>query len=128
MSDVRANGWLERAVPHLIAILDLYDAHQEALAAAREDAPLRLGERLFSKPIQPIWVSRVERAAEDGVGKSLRASIREAGWAAYAHGGLNAMHTLCDAIEGHPEGGSGYAAGLDKLWDSITGNSGTWVA
>ena len=117
MSDVRANGWLERAVPHLIAILDLYDAHQEALAAAREDAPLRLGEvSVFQKPIQPIWVSRVERAAEDGVGELLRRAVhsREAGWAAYAHGGLNAMHTLCDAIEGHPEGGSGYAAGLPR--------------
>jgi hypothetical protein len=123
--------WLRSATGRLLAILDAEDAHRKAMSAsAPEKEPMFKVARFDIDPknIPPRWRSRMERAARDGVHESLRASIREEGWAAYAQGGLDAMHTLSDAIERHPNGGTRYAVRLDKAWDNIGGSHGNWVA
>ena len=131
---MKANGWLASATRRLLEILRAEDARRVTLAATEPGEPLPLvvpitvADVTDVTPPPPRWLSRLQKAAEDGVAESLRASIREEGWAAYAHGGLDAMHALCDAIEGHPKGGIRFAVRLDKVWDNISGRDGTWVA
>lgn len=122
--------WLEAATARLVAMLEAYDAHQKALAlsASDEDAQLKIMRVGDLRSIPPRWRSRMDRAAKDGVRESLHASIREEGWAAYAQGGLDAMHALLAAVESHPKGSNRYGARLDKLWDNIGGKDGMWVA
>jgi hypothetical protein len=118
----------------LLEILRAEDARRVTLAATEPDdeplrvVPITVADVADITPPPPRWISRLQKAAADGVAESLRASIREEGWAAYAQGGLDAMHALYDAIEGHPKGGIRFAVRLDKVWDNIGGSRGMWVA
>jgi hypothetical protein len=132
---MKSNDWLALAARRLLEILRAEDARRVTLAATEpDDEPLRVGvpitvaEVADITPPPPLWISRLQKAAEDGVAESLRASIREEGWAAYAQGGLDAMQALCDAIEGHPKGGIRFAVRLDNAWDNIGCSRGLWVA
>ena len=131
---MKSNDWLALAARRLLEILRAEDARRVTLAATEPDEPLRMvvpitvADVTDITPPPPRWISCLQRAAEDGVAESLRASIREEGWAAYAQGGLDAMRALYDAIEGHPKGGIRFAVRLDKAWDNIGCSRGLWVA
>jgi hypothetical protein len=68
-------------------------AHRNAKAAPETEdhvEALHIRQALI-KSLRPRWIRQMEAAAEDGAEHSLRASIREEGWRAFAEGGIPAM-------------------------------------
>jgi hypothetical protein len=59
---------------------------------------------------------------------ALCGSVREIGWRTWAHGGIDAMHVLLDAIEeAMPEAPSWAGSTLKRSWDGIGSGDGIWM-
>jgi CHC2 zinc finger len=108
-------------------MLEALEAHRNDKSEARPpgEAKIELVAGTYFT-IEAPWRARMKRAAEDGVQESLRASIREEGWLAFAIGGLAAMHSLADAACGQRPGL--LDAMLDHSWDGIGLGDEVWVA
>jgi len=101
--------------------------HRKAAAATTPDDRLLITRvDLSGPPPRPRWVSRIERAAKDGVLESLYASIREEGWRAFAEGGREAMSALAERACGDDPQLMNI---VDHRWDRIgTEARGYWIA
>jgi hypothetical protein len=81
------DNWLALATRRLLEILRAEDARLVTLAATEPGeprptaVPITVADVTDVIPPPPPWISRLQQAAEDGVAESLRASIREEGWA-----------------------------------------------
>ena len=107
-------------------MLDALVAHRQAKAHHEtEDKIIGLDFGLVIKPQPPRWIQEMKAAGQDGIERSLLASIREEGWRAYAEGGLHAMRELADRACGD----NGLLLSiLDHHWDGIgTDSRGHWV-
>lgn len=76
-------------------ILDALESHRAAKRLSEPETPPKLIWACDIKPL-PEWQWKMNRAAKDGVEQSLLASIRDAGWRAFAAGGNDAMLRLAE--------------------------------
>ena len=114
------------AARRLRQMLDALQQHRAAQANTESGDRLKsLDQILAMLPLPPLWLTRINDAAEDGIEQSLLASIREEGWRAFAEGGLDAMRQLADRASGEDDR---RLTILDHQWDGIgTDRHGHWV-
>jgi hypothetical protein len=103
--------------PSLRMMLEMLVEHRQSRAAesAAEDDLVAIDAAKLLTPPKPRWAAHIEHAKKDAVAAALHAVIREEGWHAYAAGGLDGMHALCNAATANSDLG----AILDHRWDGI---------